>query len=449
MTRLTTVLGVAAYIAVLHVAYVLFISPRWLPSGLVYRPGEDGAVIVAHVLAFLPGLAMPVGAKRPSDAVVWVLYTIAYIPSVLVPQFVMGAGWSLMPFTLVLATGFGLVLAHQRLPPVTVGSPLRSFRAHAVVSAGLGALLFAVILVSFGLRFEIPDLGNVYDVRDDYRDALSTTGRLPAYAVGWSGSAVNPMLVAIGLAIGVRSLVAAGVLGEIAIFTVTGFKSILFSGPLVIPLAVVLRSAPSRFGVWAIWGLVGSVVVACGVQAITGWTLLADIFVRRLIVVPGQLSGYYVDFFSRNPTYGLSHSILGWVNQQPYPENQARTIAYVYFGHPEASSNANLWADGYANFGLPGVLAASVLCVLLLWAMNSISADRPLWITGSVLATASVALTNSALLTSVLSHGIAVAMLLVLLLPRSEARSAEPVASRVTGATALLPVRRADSPVAT
>jgi hypothetical protein len=443
MSRLGMLAGVGAYVASLHIAYVLFVSPRWLLSGLTYQPAGDGSLIATHLLAFLPALGLALRAARPADVVLWVLYTLAYVPTILIPQFVSGTGWESMPFNVVLAGSFSLLLAHTRLPSIAIGSPIRSTRAHVAISAVLGLLLFGVILAAFGVRFELPDLGNVYDLRDYYSETVADAGRLAAYAVGWSGSAVNPMLVALGMALGARWLLAAGILGELAIFSVTGFKSILFSGPLVVPLSVGLRRGQRHFGLWAIWGLVAVIVVACAAQAILGWTLLVDLFVRRLIVVPGQLAGYYVEFFSVNPTYGLSHSILGWLNDDPYPQNQARLIAYVYFGHPEASSNGNFWADGFANFGLPGVIGASVLALVMLWAMNSVSVGRPLWVTGSVLATASIGLTNSALLTSLLSHGILAAMLLVVLMPRTEefalrAPSLRPVGDDVRGPVSIV-----------
>lgn len=410
--------GVLTYVTALHIAYVAFVSPRWLLSGLAYHPADDGSLIAAHALAVLPAVGLAVRATRPADVVLWILYSIAFVPTILIPHFVLATGWALIPFNLVLTASFGVLLFHSRLPTIFVGSPIRSTRAHVVITAAFAVLLFVVIVATFGVRFELPDLSDVYDVRGYYSETVTSGGRLGAYAVGWSGSAINPMLVALGMALGVRWLMAAGILGELAIFSVTGFKSLLFSGPLVVPLAFALRAGQRHFGLWAIWGLVALIVIACAAQATAGWTLLVDLFVRRLIVVPGQLAGYYVEFFSVNPTYGLSHSVLGWLNEDPYPQNQARLIAYVYFGHPAASSNGNLWADGFANFGLPGVAAVSVLALVMLWAMNAVSVGRPLWVTGSVLATASIALTNSALLTSLLSHGIGVAMLFVALMPR-------------------------------
>lgn len=420
VSRLGLLAGVVAYITALHFAYVAFVSPRWLLSGLIYYPADDGSLIAAHLLAFVPAIGLAVRASRAADVVLWVLYTIAFVPTILIPQFVLGTGWALMPFNLVLTASFGLMLCQSRLPVAAISSPIRSKQLHVVLSVSVAALLLAVILVTFGVRLELPDLADVYDVRDYYSETVSAAGRLAAYAVGWSGSAANPMLVALGMALGARWLMAAGILGELAIFSVTGFKSLLFSGPLVVPLAFALRARQRHFGLWVIWGLTALIVAACLAQATTGWTLLADLFVRRLLVVPGQLAGYYVEFFSVNPTYGLSHSVLGWLNDDPYPQNQARLIAYVYFGHPAASSNGNLWADGFANFGLPGVAAVSVLALFMLWAMNAISVGRPLWVSGSVLATASIGLTNSALLTSLLSHGIGAAMLLVVLIPRTD-----------------------------
>jgi hypothetical protein len=144
----------------------------------------------------------------------------------------------------------------------------------------------------------------------------------------------------------------------------------------------------------------------------------SSIFVRRLILTPGLLSGYYVDFFSDNPKAMFGHSVLSGFVDYPYLASPAQLISTTYFGVGEGRSNANFWTDGFANLGLPGVVLATMLLGSVLWMYDSIAIDLDRRVSTLLLAMPSMALVNSALFTVLLTHGMFVAMLLMHTLPR-------------------------------
>ncbi len=80
------------------------------------------------------------------------------------------------------------------------------------------------------------------------------------------------------------------------------------------------------------------------------------------MVVPGQVMAYYYDVFSDAvPTYALSHSILGRADvERRTRSTPPLLIGDRYFSDAQVNANGNLWADGMANFGLVGVVAATV-----------------------------------------------------------------------------------------
>src|SRR5207249_3383875 len=153
--------------------------------------------------------------------------------------------------------------------------------------------------------------------------------------------------------------------------SITGYKSVLISVPLALVVSLLIRLAPRQAMAGALLGLVGGIAFA-GVTRILVGGLLGGL-IRRAIDVPGQLTAYYFDYFSAHPTYGLSHSVLGWLGGGPYSVTPPALIASVYFGRPDANANANLWADGFANFGLAGILIVTLLLVALLWFADSIA----------------------------------------------------------------------------
>jgi hypothetical protein len=81
------------------------------------------------------------------------------------------------------------------------------------------------------------------------------------------------------------------------------------------------------------------------------------------------------------------------------------------------SANANFWADAYANFGYAGIVCFTLLLALVLWLYDSGSAGRDRYVTALVIALPAFAVANSGLLTSLLTHGIGLAMLLMYLMP--------------------------------
>jgi hypothetical protein len=138
---------------------------------------------------------------------------------------------------------------------------------------------------------------------------------------------------------------------------------------------------------------------------------------ERMTGMPGLLTGYYYEFFSTHPKALLGHSIFHSFVDYPYMFEPRRMIGYVYYHDTAMSANANLWADAYANFGYLGILCFTLLLAAVMWLYDSSSSGRNLYITALVIALPAFAVANSALLTSLLTHGIGLAMVLMYLMP--------------------------------
>src|SRR6185437_6613284 len=138
---------------------------------------------------------------------------------------------------------------------------------------------------------------------------------------------------------------------------------------------------------------------------------------ERMTGMPGLLTGYYYEFFSDHPKALLGHSIFKSIVHYPYPLEPRQMIGYVYFHDSGMSANANFWADAYANFGYIGILCFTLLLAGVMWLYDSSSAGRNLTVTALVIALPAFAVANSGLLTSLLTHGIGLAMVLMYLMP--------------------------------
>jgi hypothetical protein len=80
-------------------------------------------------------------------------------------------------------------------------------------------------------------------------------------------------------------------------------------------------------------------------------------------------------------------------------------------------SNANLWADGFSNFGYAGLLVASLLFAIVLWLYDSMAVGSDRRFAALAIGLPAFALANTGLLTALLTNGIGFAMVLIYLMP--------------------------------
>ncbi|MFC1998992.1 hypothetical protein ACFLVR_05080 [Chloroflexota bacterium] len=167
----------------------------------------------------------------------------------------------------------------------------------------------------------------------------------------------------------------------------------------------------------------GIVLISTLSYWLTGNLWLSSLFTRRTILLPAQLSFYYYDFFSNNELVYLSHSIFRGFLEYPYELNPAHLIAQTYFNLPEMGANNGITADAYMNFGLAGLAIWAVLLASILKLLDACSKRVEFKIGVAAIVMPAIVLTNSALLTSLLTHGILLALLIIYLLPREAVKN--------------------------
>lgn len=431
-----------AYVSAFVLAYVLLVAPNFAHTGLVDRLARDGSLLLACAIAVAPAPWLASAARRPSDAGMWVLYLSAYVPSVIVPAFVLGGGWSLLPMWATIAASFCLVMAVLARVELRLPAPALSPTAYGILLLVLGAGGVAGIVWTFGVPSGIPSLDDVAGVRNEYREQLSEAGRFAGYLVWWTGAVVAPLLVAYGAWRRRPVLVIAGMAVLGIVYAATAFRSMLFLALLMVGMIALLARFRHRFGE-ALGTLTVLMIAACAVVAALGWMVPASMLVRRSLIVPGQVFAYYVDFFTANPIYLLSHSVLEGIVIRPFPQTPPALIGERYFNDPLVSANGNLWADGVANFGMAGIVLASLVLAIVLVGLDAVARGKPAIVAISVGAAAVWGLTNSGLLTTILTHGMGLTLVLIWLLPREPGGGGTASAHRVAHVTS---VHRADDP---
>ena len=426
------VLICALYVVIFVLVYKLVIVPIWGYEGFHYRAALLHAA-AGWVLAVLPSLWMPIQLRRPSQVVYWLLYLLVLVPSCLVPIYALD-DQSMGPLLLAscLVAVFAMTGLIYRLPLL----PLRHIHLQnyefSVMLVLLSITCYALMISSFGLHFHYVSFENTYSVRAQFQDALTQAPALVAYAIGWQAWVVNPLVMAMGLRSRRVPWVLAGAAGQFAIYSITAFRSMLFSAGLLLYILWVMRSTKAFGSRLALtWT---AIFASTGISLFFGYGLMAEAFVGvRMTALPGLLTGYYYEFFSSHPQAHLGHSILSSLVDYPYAVEPPYLIGARYFHSVSNDANANIWADAFANFGYIGIVCFTLLLAMLLWLYDSIAASsRNTRVAALAISLPAFALANGGLLTSLLTNGVALAMLLVYLMPSSACddvrRSAVPVA---------------------
>jgi hypothetical protein len=144
-----------------------------------------------------------------------------------------------------------------------------------------------------------------------------------------------------------------------------------------------------------------------------------SLVVRRFLVTPGLLTAGYVQVFDDIEKARLAHSIFSSFLHYPYAEEPPPLIGGAFFGNPDTNANANLLADGYANFGYLGMVAACLVLVLLLWTIDDAAEGLPVGFVCLAFLMPALALADSGILTTMLTHGFLATVLLCALAPRT------------------------------
>lgn len=356
---------------------LMFLSYRelsrfWAYIGFDYRPMSVPVVIGLLLVSAIPALLL---ARRPRSLAefgAWVLYFTLFLPALIIPPL---QGWATTSAAFALFfTTFGSVIGFI----VLTRSPGRPWRIprfdHSifwVTILSLYGLLHGLILLSFAGIMSFAGFDQVYEQRTA---AAAAAGGAIGYVLSNAAGALNPFLIATGLADRKWWRVALGVLGQLIVYSTIAGKIVLVS-MLVIGAVFLLfdrrgQLRPMRVGMGlTMVALIGFPLVAT-YEPVTG-TLsnIIDLVYVRTLYLPGVLVGAYSDFFSIYPVTYFSHSIIGQAFfDYPYGQLSIGQVVGAYvtpsLGYEVNNYNANfIAADGITSLGVIGIPIVMLLAI--------------------------------------------------------------------------------------
>lgn len=432
-------LAMFLYALALHWTYKEIIQPAFSYMGQRYEPAEFGLVAATWLTATVVCLTLPKKIETPSAVIIWVLFVVTIAPTILMSTYL---GIVDQSEAVLMSMGFGAALAAVSLLVRRFKHPRPLIKSLSVTSFWLligvfSGFVYVYLALTAGLSLQFLSIFEVYDVREDYAEVLSGAGIL-GYLVSTQANVVNPIIISRGLYGKNWMMVAVGVVGQLILYSGTGFKTILFSIPALLIVALLFRRKGSPQGLTFAWGAAGVILVAATVDSLQHGLLWSSLFARRFLITPASLSSRYYEYYSNTEFEMLSHSILRpFFANPPHQYGPARMIGYSVSGSTSLAANANLFADGYAHFGWFGVGAIALLLIVFLRIVDRVAFGLPAAAASLVVVMPSIALSNTSMLTAMFSHGLAAMVLLLALAPRTgwgEGARADQQLARASGA---------------
>ena len=404
-------LSLVLFKIVLDLSYYFVVSPVWSHARFTLD-FNSLKLVESYLLLLIIFILMPKSPKKLSNILVWLLILLSYIPMLTIFAFKDEARIYMYAVTAFWVVVF--LLMH--MPAISIAPLKQSGVIRYSLFICLGVVVFFMVYKYLGLSLNF-DLTKVYDIRSQY----GTTGiPLAGYLFNWMAYIVNPIFFALFVRTRKWLLVGFVVILQILLFSGTGMKTYLFILPFVLALMWVIRHTNplAYMGI----GLAGIVLLGMLSYWLIDDIWISSLFARRTLLVPAQLSFMYYDFFSKNELVFLSASRLGFFLNYPYHLSPPHLIAEVYFNQPQMGANNGVVANAFMNFGFIGLALYSILLAIILKLVDSCSKRVDFRVGIAAIAMPAVTLTNGALFTNLLTHGLLLALLLLYLLPRENKR---------------------------
>ena len=412
----------AGYLVLLTLAYDRYYSQMFAVDR--YPNELSSWKLVLGVIAVMALAPVGIRGTRPSDVLLQMVVGIIVAPSLAI----IAAADLPFAFAAVTLGAFLLVVLVARIAPQPqyASGLVAADRLSYMLVVITFVYLFALI-ASGGWRYFNISLAAVYDLRQNVASALP-----PVFAYLNSLFAKVAIPFAMVLAFEAKHPATALMLAvaSFLIFAVTAHKSPLFYPIVILSLYVAMRLRWKvelmHLGLIAIVGLSIAdmeMTNAGDANEYSGW--FATLFLRRALYVPSVLNFYYFDFFQaqfETMKYYWSESriTLGLI-PRPYDLRVVNLIGSEYFGRDEMSANAGWIGSGLANAGYFGVALYSIGFGFVLGFLDARARSLGLALVGASFALLVLTIAASSdFLTVLLTHGLLLALLLLLILkPRS------------------------------
>lgn len=411
--------SLAAYIYALEVTYSQFMAPRFGYLGWIYHEPDPLWMLVSYALLLAVSAFLPYRVERFSGYAVWFLYAALLVPVTTLPQY---GGNRLPEDTFVFAVFCSVVwiavtLVVRRKSALVIPIKLTGAGLFWTIVSVISIVTYVYLAAIFGITFNIVSVFEIYDIRLSYRDEVIPTVPLLGYLITNQGNVINPFLMAFGLFRKKYWLTALGFVGQLLIYSTTGYKTVLISIPLCLLLVFLLRKRTTIIGAMVVVGASALAWLSIAIDRVVAIGVV-DVLVARTFMTAGYLMPMYRQVYDEGAWALWDYSFLGPLVEAPYSTSPGFHVGAVMLNRPDVQLNASLFADGYANLGLAGIVIEAAFLVLLLFLVDSASRGLPPAIVVPAGLLPVFSLANASPFSALLSYGFGLLILLLAIYPR-------------------------------
>jgi hypothetical protein len=416
--RLTFFLACILFRLILDVSYILFVHPVFGYSGFEYD-FSIFAYALSWLIYFLSVVITPHLLSKVSD-----FFLATFSVTILAPLTsivgLSGTGWfplivAFLVFVFLRIFQYGTPFAKALLVPRIIKIAEGRF-----ISVILSILAVSVLVLwyfySGAVQYFNLNLLKVYDFREESAE-LASIG-IMGYFNGWVYKVFSIFLMCYFLWKGRLIYFSLFLIVQVFFFGVSAHKGVLFYPVMILAIWFYFRKTRAI----AVMPIGLSIIVSLGLllYLTVDHMMMGSLFIRRVLFVPAMLTLDYFQFFSVNEFVWWSNSILEGVHPYPYGLSVGEEIGL--FNGSGSSANNGFVSSGYAHAGLIGVAVYTFILAYFLKVLDSVvlNSDVPVWLAlGMTIVPLRSALVSSDLFTTMLTHGLALSLLLLLLFRRS------------------------------
>ena len=264
----------------------------------------------------------------------------------------------------------------------------------------IGIIYISYRYTGFRINF---DIYKVYELRADSKNYSMPS--ILKYLFTWS-KVVITILTSYFLINKKYFFVLLCIVCQILSFGIDGAKITIFLLGIVIILSIIPKNNFSKLNLFLSFCFLLILLLSIFLFKNFDSIFIPNVFIRRMLFTPILLSDNYVDFFTSHiPDFFRQGFLRRLGFESPYP-NIAYMIGDLYYDKPEMSANSGLLADGVTNFGVLGVIFMPLILTFCFYILDKISKNIDNRLSLVISFYISMILLNSALMTSLLTHGL-------------------------------------------
>ena len=323
---------------------------------------SHGAIftIIQLMLVVIFLLLLPAETKKPSDLASVIIFLFFYIPALLHGAHNFSNIWSAISLVAFSTVSYLSFLLFLKIPIPFIKIDLFSHQALEIVK-----FLLIVLIISYSI-FQLSNSLNsiiAFDIQAFYEQRVATRAEestLKMYILVIARSLILLWVIdifftnnSIWLKLFALFLVLIILLSQILVLFV---RSHIFITFLIFLIGLGFKFKKLDIHYIAI-GVMFIVLVCMFLDLIIGKDLFTYSIIRRIFILPGIISGFYIDFFLSFGEYFDFRETLAL----PYLVG-----GFAELGHFDMNMSSNMWSLSFGYYGLPGLLMTSFLAALIL-----------------------------------------------------------------------------------